>query len=214
MPVSDAISHQPVARRRVGVFGGTFDPPHVGHVLAGQSVAEAANLDEVWYVPANDPWQKSDERAVTPAWLRSEMLRQACQVSRSETITFRVSEVELATGGPSYTADTLSALRADHPGDDFVLIVGSDAAAGLHTWHAADWLSGHAEFLVYQRGGQPAEPAAGFSTTPVNVPLMEISSTEIRRRVHEGRSVRHLVPAPVEGLIAAYALYREPDAVS
>lgn len=214
MPSPDAISHQSVAGRRIGVFGGTFDPPHVGHVLAGQSVAEAASLDEVWFVPANDPWQKSGERAVTPAWLRSEMLRHACQVSRSDAMTLRVSEVELATGGPSYSAATLSALRSDHPGDDFVLIVGSDAAAGLHTWHAADWLADHAEFLVYQRGGQPAEPAAGFSTMPVAVPLMEISSTEIRRRVHAGRSVRHLVPAPVEGLIAAYGLYRDPDAVS
>lgn len=208
----DATMPQRQGGHRIGVFGGTFDPPHIGHVVAGQSVVEGADLDEIWFVPANDPWQKRGERPITPAWLRCEMLRRACQVSRSSPAILRVSEVELAAGGPSYSADTLARLRSDFPEDEFVLVVGSDAAAGLDTWHAAGWLATNADFVVYQRGGQRAEPAAGFRTRPVRVPQLEISSTEIRERVRAGMSVRHLVPAPVDALIAAHRLYREPAA--
>lgn len=204
----DARQPDTAGRRRIGVFGGTFDPPHLGHVLAGQWVAEEAGLEEIWFVPANDPWQKSSERTITPAPVRAEMVSRACHVSRTVPVDLVMCDVEVRAGGPSFSADTLATLRAEHPEDEFVLVVGSDAASGLASWHASDWLAVHADFVVYERAGHRAPAPAGFRISPVTIPLVEISSTDIRARVRSGRSVRHLVPGPVEALIAAHGLYR------
>ncbi len=203
---------QPVKARRIGVFGGTFDPPHVGHVLTVQRVAEARSLDEVLLVVANDPWQKSDNRDITRADVRLRMVEQACYWSRQAKTMLNPSEIEISSGGPSYTADTLRKLNESCENAVFEVIVGSDVAAQLHTWNEAEWLADNAQFVAVQRGGQKAAPSPGFSVVEVELPLLEVSSTEIRNRVAAGLAVDHLCPAPVLSCIAAYGLYREGGA--
>ena len=217
---SASAAHPPNRRRRVGLFGGTFDPPHIGHILTGQRVAERLGLDEVWFVVAHDPWQKTEFAQVTPSELRRDMTVAACHVSRSGpddragAVLMGVSEVELEAGGPSYSADTLRTLSARHPDCSFLLIVGSDAAALLDTWHDAQWLRDNAEIVVVRRGADTSVPAAGFRTTTVDCPLLEVSSTEIRARIRADLPVKHMVPDVVLGLIKAHALYRVADAGS
>ena len=203
---------QPENARRIGLFGGTFDPPHIGHVLTGQRVAEARSLDEVLMVVANDPWQKSGSRHITPASVRLRMVDQACFWSRQPKTVLKPSSVEISAGGPSYTADTLRTLAERSENATFEVIVGSDAASQLHTWHDAEWLAENVQFVAVQRGGQRAVPAAGFSVAEVDLPLLEVSSTSIRQRVEAGLSIDHLCPAPVVSLIAAYGLYRGASA--
>lgn len=203
---------QPVKTRRLGVFGGTFDPPHIGHVLTGQRVAEARSLDEVLMVVANDPWQKNRSRHITPAAIRLQMVEQACYWSLEAKTALRASSVEICAGGPSYTADTLRRLSQSCEDAAFEVIVGSDAAAQLHTWHDAEWLADNAQFVSVQRGGQKVEPSPGFSVVEVDLPLLEISSTEIRSRVRAGLSIDHLCPSAVVSCIAAHGLYRGAEA--
>ncbi len=205
-------------RRRVGLLGGTFDPPHIGHVLTGQRVGEALGLDEVWFVVAHDPWQKSDIRVVTPSAIRLRMTEAACYASRQAsrplaTPILRVSDVELEAGGPSYSADTLRTLSARYTDDSFSLIVGSDTAAQLQTWQDSAWLRENASFVVAQRGGDASEPTPGFQTTVVAVPRLEVSSSEIRNRIGAGLTVKHMVPDEVLGLIRAHGLYHVPPAL-
>lgn len=199
---------QPEKTRRIGVFGGTFDPPHIGHVLTGQRVAEARRLDLVLMVVANDPWQKSGSRYITPAALRLRMVEQACYWSRQPKTVLKSSSVEISSGGPSYTADTLRTLAEESEDATFEVIVGSDAAAQLDTWHDADWLAQNAQFVAVQRGGQEASPSPGFRVAGVDLPLLEVSSTEIRHRVASGLAIDHLCPSPVVACIEAYDLYR------
>lgn len=202
---------QPAETRRIGVFGGTFDPPHIGHVLTGQRVAEARGLDEVLMVVANDPWQKSGSRYITPAAIRLRMVEQACYWSRQPKSVLKSSAIEISSGGPSYTVDTLRQLRAESENAVFEIIVGSDAAAQLDTWHEAEWLAENAQFIAVQRGGQMAAPSPQFNVASVELPMLEVSSTEIRARVGAGLSIDHLCPSPVVACIAAYDLYRSGE---
>ena len=214
---SASAAHPPALQRNVGLFGGTFDPPHIGHILTGQRVAERLGLDEVWFVVAHDPWQKTELQQVTPAEVRRDMTAAACYVSRSAPLGeggnagMSVSEIELEAGGPSYSADTLRMLSARHPDCSFSLIVGSDAAALLETWHDAQWLRENADFVVVRRGADTSVPPAGFRITTVDCPLLEVSSTEIRARIRADLPVKHMVPDVVLGLIKAHALYRVGD---
>lgn len=193
-------------KRRIGLLGGTFDPPHLGHLVVGDQVRKAAGLDEVWFVVANDPWQKAD-REVTPAAVRLEMTEAAIAAAPG----LSVSSIEIERGGETYTIDTLETLRARHPDVEWSVIVGRDAAAGLHTWHRADDLRAAARFLVVDRPGSVAEVSAGFSSSPVDVPELEISSSDIRRRVAAGESIRFLVPDAVIELVERHGLYRSGD---
>ncbi len=193
------------------MFGGTFDPPHIGHVLTGQRVAEARNLDEILFVVANDPWQKSGSRSITPAAGRLRMVEQACYWSRPPDAALRVSDIEIQAGGPSYTANTLRALQSAAPNHHFEVIVGSDAGSQLDTWNDSDWLAENARFVMVQRGGQQAAPSSGFDVSVVECPLLEISSTDIRTRVAAGLSIRYMCPEPVRAYIEGHNLYRTAD---
>ncbi|MGH1505023.1 MAG: nicotinate-nucleotide adenylyltransferase [Acidimicrobiales bacterium] len=193
-------------KRRIGLLGGTFDPPHLGHLVVGDQVRKAAGLDEVWFVVANDPWQKAD-REVTPAAVRLEMTEAAIAAAPG----LSVSPIEIERGGTTYTIDTLETLRLRHPDVEWSVIVGRDAAAGLHTWHRADDLREAARFLVVDRPGSVAEVSAGFASSTVDVPELEISSSDIRRRVAAGESVRFLVPDAVVELVERHGLYRPGD---
>lgn len=192
--------------RQVGVFGGTFDPPHVGHLAIALEVRHTLALDEVWFVVAGDPWQKSEERSITPASIRLAMVEAA--VAGAPGV--QVSTIEIDRDGPSYTADTLTDLAAAHPNDTFHLIIGSDAAAGLDTWHRPDVVAALARVVVVDRGGrQGGRPPKGWRFTLTDVPVLEVSSSDLRRRVAEGAPIRGLVAAGVADLIDSHGLYRE-----
>lgn len=193
--------------RRIGLLGGTFDPPHVGHLVTAVRVREALALDVVLLVVANEPWQKVGSREVTAAPQRLEMVRAAVRGEPG----LEASDVEIRRGGPSYTVDTLEELRSGEPGCSLVVVLGSDAAARMRTWHRADELGGLCELAVVDRPG--ADPViegqlpAGLTASHVDVPRLEVSSTDLRARAASGRSLRYLVPDAVISLIREGDLY-------
>ncbi len=191
---------------RIGVFGGTFDPPHIGHLFAATAVGHELNLDRVLMVVANNPWQKADLK-VTDAEIRLQMVELGiADVARLET-----SRIELDRGGPTYTADTLEQLHKEM-GDDneFFLVVGSDAAAGLDTWKEPETIKALATTVVLERPGKGAggRPPAGWDYEVVTLPGLEVSGTRLRRRLSEGRPIDFLTPATVVQFIETHGLYR------
>ncbi|HEU5148993.1 MAG TPA: nicotinate-nucleotide adenylyltransferase [Iamia sp.] len=191
-------------RRRLGLLGGTFDPPHIGHLVAAVSVGDALGLDEVWLVPNGDPWQKRD-RPVTAAAVRLEMARAAAVGVPGVA----VSDVEVRRPGPSFTIDTVHQLRAEDPDRDLVVIMGRDSAAGLPTWERHEELLAGVDLAVVDRAGVGARPELpGGRVTIVPMRHIEVSSTELRRLVAEGRPVVPLVAPAVAELIARHGLYR------
>jgi len=196
---------RPVLRhRRVGVFGGTFDPPHVGHLVAAVNVRHALRLDVVLMVVANIPWQKVGERAVSAADDRLAMVRSAVDGVDG----LEASDLELRRGGASYSAETLAELRAADPHADLFLVVGADAAAGLDTWERGDELCRLATIVVVDRPGVgPAALPPGWTAERVEVPRLEVSSTDVRARVRDGRPLDYLLTPGVIRCIRDRGLY-------
>jgi nicotinate-nucleotide adenylyltransferase len=194
------------ARPRIGVLGGTFDPPHVGHVAAAAAARDELGLDRVLLVVANDPWQKSPSRSITPAEDRFALVEAA--VSGLEGV--EASRLELDRGGPSYSIDTVEALRAGVLGEpaDVVLIVGADLVATLPTWERAAELAKLATLAVVARPGSPdVRRASGWHVLTVDGPSLDVSSSELRERLVHGEDVEGLVPDPVMRCIRARHLY-------
>ena len=195
--------------RRVGLLGGTFDPVHNAHVALGHAALAALALDEVRWIPTGQPWQK--DRTVTPARHREAMVRLAI----AGEPRFLLDRIEIERAGPSFTLDTVQALAAAEPATDWVLVIGQDQYAGLHTWH--DWprLLGLVTLAVANRPGPPREPAPEVQACAhrmLPLPMLDISSTEIRRRVAQGRDIAQLVPPQVARYIDLQGLYRAPAA--
>lgn len=187
----------------IGVFGGTFDPIHVGHLVAAADARVALGLERVLLVVAADPWQKAGGVGA-PAKDRLAMVEAA--VEGIEGLDADGSEIE--RGGPTYTADTLADLAGRHPGEELVLIVGSDVAASLDTWKRVDEIRARASLAVLARPGtEKGVPPPGWPFRVVETPRLEISSTDIRERLATGRPVDWLVPAPVVDYIRANRLY-------
>lgn len=187
----------------VGLFGGSFDPIHHGHLLAAQAVVEGLGLSELRLVPAREqPFKGAGHGA--GAEDRAAMVERAVAGVRG----LRLERAELDRPGPSYTVDTLRALKAQEPGTHFVLLVGSDAASGLARWHQAPELGRLARIVVFARAGMDAlELPPGVEG--ITVPAVEISSTTIRARVRRGLSIRYWVPDTVAEYIATHGLYRD-----
>jgi nicotinate-nucleotide adenylyltransferase len=185
----------------VGLLGGSFDPIHLGHLLTAQALVERLQLDELRFVPARQQPFKVGRHGASAAD-RAEMVARAI---RGEA-RFGVERVELEREGPSYTVDTLRTLRAREPGVEFVLFVGADAAAELPTWHEAGAIPGLATVVAFARQGVSA-PVGTLVARTIPVPTIDISATEIRRRVAAGLSVRYWVPEAVAEYIAAHGLY-------
>lgn len=190
--------------RRIGVFGGTFDPPHIGHLVAAIDAQRALDLDVVLLVVANVPWQKVGQRAISAAADRVAMVRAAV----GDCPGLEVSELELERGGDSYTADTLADLRRVEPDAELFVILGNDAAAGFATWERYEEVVGEATLVVVDRPGTPTPVDPRFDWVRVDIPELEISSTELRERVAEGRSIRYLTPDAVAHCIDQRDLYR------
>jgi nicotinate-nucleotide adenylyltransferase len=190
---------------RIGLFGGTFDPPHVGHLVTAVNVRHALGLDSVVLMVANAPWQKDGTRPISPAEDRLAMVEAA--VADVEGLV--AGDAEIRRGGPSFTADTLEGLARCFPDAELFTIVGDDAAAGLTTWQRYDEIVARSRLVVVDRPGAPVELPAGFDWLHVEVPRLEVSSTDLRARVLDGRPLDYLVTEPVLGIIAARRLYRD-----
>jgi nicotinate-nucleotide adenylyltransferase len=191
--------------RRLGVFGGTFDPIHIGHLVTAVSVHHDLGLDRLLLVVAHDPWQKTGAgEQVTPSDVRFAMVSAAV----SDVPGLEASDIELRRPGPTYTADTLRQLHEQEPDAELFLIVGSDAAGGLPTWERADEVRDLATLVVMPRPNHEEEaPPEGWKHVEVDVPSIELSSTDVRERVAAGRPIHFLVPDPVRHLIEERALY-------
>lgn len=223
----------PASPLRIGVFGGTFDPPHRGHVSAASDVADALDLDQVLWIPAGDPPHKQDADPA-PASLRLRMVRAAT----ADDPRFRVSDLEMRREGPSYTVDTLrtlaealrdessSQVRDESPSDvELFLIMGIDQYRSFESWHRPDEIRELATLVVMDRGGEGADApvvagGAGSSDDDVvdraddedvvRVPVgrVDVSSTEVRAAAGRGEPVEELVPSAVARIIEAEGLYR------
>jgi nicotinate-nucleotide adenylyltransferase len=204
---------------RVGVYGGTFDPVHHGHLILAEQCREQGRLEQVWFVPAPRPPNKRD-LALTRYEQRVEML----QLALAGQPAFRIDEIEKERAGPSYTVETLAELQRRHPGDEFFLLVGGDSLADLPNWREPQRILQLAGLLVMDRPGSPAptaeqlraalelKPADPLRLEMVDSPRIDISSRDLRRRAASGRSLRYLVPRAVECYILEKALYRNEPA--
>ena len=195
----------PSAALRIGLFGGTFDPPHVGHLVTAVNVRHALQLDVVVLMVANVPWQKQGMRAISPAADRLAMVEAAV----AEVDGLVAGELEIRRGGASYTADTLASLGAAYPGCELFTIVGDDAAAGITTWERYDEVVERSSLVVVDRPGAPVSLPEQFDWLRVEVPRLEVSSTDLRARVAEGRPLTYLLTEPVLQLVRERSLYRE-----
>lgn len=199
----------PVRRSRIGVFGGTFDPVHIGHLVAALDTRVALGLDRMLLVPANVPWQKVGDRAVTPAPDRLAMLRAA--VDGVEGLD--VSTVDIDRGGATYTADTLADLSAHDPHAAFFLVVGADVARELNTWVRPHEIRQRATLAVVDRGHDRADGdahalrAGGWRVEHVRITALEVSSSDVRCRMAEGRPIDFLVPPGAIRVIEERHLY-------
>jgi nicotinate-nucleotide adenylyltransferase len=191
-------------RERLGIFGGTFDPPHVGHLAAAVNARHDLGLDRVLLVVNNVPWQKVGSRVISAAEDRLAMVEAAVEGVDG----LEASRIELDAGGMSYTADTLAALLAEDPQRELFVILGTDAAAGLLTWERVEEVRDRATIVVVDRPGGPAvPPLPGWRWAHLEVPLLEVSSTELRARAEAGRPLDFLVPPGVLACIARRGLY-------
>ncbi|MGB3543519.1 nicotinate-nucleotide adenylyltransferase [Rubrivirga sp.] len=196
-----------------GIFGGSFNPPHVGHLAVAEACREAGGLERVLWMPASTPPHKRDDPDMAPASTRLEMVKAAIATNDR----FEVSALEVERRGVSYTVDTVRALESRQAGaanDQPALIIGGDSLAGFERWREPREIVARARLVVYRRPGDGVDLGAlphwlRDVVTTVEGPGLEVSSTEVRARIAAGRTVRYLVPDPVLEVVRANGLYRE-----
>jgi nicotinate-nucleotide adenylyltransferase len=187
---------------RIGVFGGTFDPVHVAHIVVAVETRSALDLDRVLLVVAGDPWQKRGQ-VVASAHDRLMLVEAAVESVHG----VEASSIEVDRDGVSVTADTLEALAGSHR--ELFLVLGADAVANMHTWKRLDDTRDLATIVVVERRGDAhAEPpGGGWKVERVSIPRLDVSSTDIRERLASGRPIDGLVPPEVVRAIDAHGLY-------
>lgn len=203
--------------KRIGIMGGTFDPIHNGHLVAGSEVAEIFDLDVVYFVPTGHPWQKKDKK-VSAAEDRYLMT----VIATASNPRFLVSRVDIDREGDTYTVDTLHDMRKQFPDDELFFITGADALEKIITWRDWESMFDLAHFVGVTRPGYELPVPGGDSEADlgplqrevdagrlslVDIPAMAISSTDIRRRAEEGRPVWYLVPEGVVQYITKHGMY-------
>ncbi len=194
--------------QRIGIFGGTFDPPHIGHLIIAEHARVQFKLDRVVFIPAYRPPHKAG-RASTAPQHRLNMVRRAIRGNP----WFKVSDIELKRKGVSYTIDTIRAVHRRFPDASMFLILGSDNLSEFHTWKSYDELLALTRLLVYARGhGRLLRPSRlrRARISFVRGLLLDISSSAIRQLIRSRHSIRYLVPADVERYIISRKLYRRP----
>jgi len=188
---------------RVGLFGGTFDPPHLGHLVTAVNVRHVLKLDLVILMVANDPWQKHSIREVASASDRLAMV----QAAIAGVDGLLAGDDEISRGGPSYTADTLAVLHKRYRDAEIFTIVGDDAAAKFGSWQRADEIAKQSTLVVVDRPGSPLLPPSEFDWHRVEVPRLEVSSSDLRARFIDGRPLEYLVSDAVMQVISERGLY-------
>jgi len=189
-------------KRRIGVMGGTFDPIHNGHLVAASEVASALSLEEVLFVPTGKPWQKQEVSSAEDRYLMT-------VVATASNPQFKVSRVDIDRPGVTYTVDTLTELKEQFPEADLFFISGADAIAQIIAWKDVDAVWDLAHFVAVSRPGHklklPKAPSGAISE--LEVPALSISSTDVRKRVGEGKPIWYLVPDGVVQYISKHHLY-------
>jgi nicotinate-nucleotide adenylyltransferase len=192
---------------RIGLFGGAFNPPHLGHLACAQEAHTQLDLDVVVWVPVG----QAPHREI-PQDPGREVRFQMCDYATAADERFGLTRIEIDCEGPSYTADTLRKLRERSPEDELVLLLGGDQAAALATWHRPDEVMRLATIAVAERGAvdrRRVEEAIGGETelTFFDMPRIDVSSTMVRERAASGQPIRYLVPDKVASFIGAQSLY-------
>lgn len=196
---------------RLGVLGGTFDPPHMGHLILAESACDELGLDQVLFVPAADPPHKHN-LSITPIEHRLAMLTAAI----ADNPRFALSDVDITRPGPHYTADTLRLLSEKYPGVDLYFILGGDSLRDLTRWHEPTQVIKWARLAAMGRPGATLDidkmheqlPGLADRLTFVDAPVIGIAATLLRERLRAGHSIRYLVPDSVERYIVEHGLYR------
>ncbi|HEX8830656.1 MAG TPA: nicotinate-nucleotide adenylyltransferase, partial [Longimicrobium sp.] len=189
---------------RIGVFGGTFDPPHLGHLVVASDACGALGLDRVLWIPSAVPPHKV-ATVQAPAEARLEMVRAAIEGDPR----FEADDLELRRPGPSYTVDTLRDLARRHAGAELVLLIGADNLREIPGWREPQEILKLARVAVLSRDGAGVPPDAPVPAVAVEVTRVDVSATEVRRRAAAGETIRYLVPDAVRALVERRGLYRE-----
>lgn len=185
--------------RKIGILGGTFDPPHIGHLIIAEEVRLALELEEVWFIPTYTPPHKDESE--TDATDRIKMTELAIESNPY----FKLNSIEIERSGKSYTIDTMNELLKLHPDCEFYFLIGADMVEYLPNWHRIDELLKLIEFVGVKRPGYHLKTPYDILT--VDVPTIDLSSTELRGRLKENRSVNYIVPEPVYAYIKGEGLY-------
>lgn len=194
---------------KIGIYGGTFDPVHLGHLILAETVREQLELDEIWFIPAFQNPHKSN-RQPTPPKARLEMLRFALAGNPN----FRLNDLEIRRKGSSFMYETLQAIKAERPHDELFLMIGADTLTDFPNWREPETILDLAQLVAVNRGLTPAEMPSSLDPGRVQIlemPAIEISATDIRQRCHDQRSIRYLTPRPVELFIQANQLYQPSE---
>ncbi|MCW5896058.1 MAG: nicotinate-nucleotide adenylyltransferase [Bacteroidetes bacterium] len=189
----------------IGIFGGTFNPPHVGHLIAAEHVRTELAIDRILFIPAAIPPHKVND-GIVAAHHRVQMLRLATQGN----LAFEVSEIEIVRGGISYTIDTLQHLKNQHPSDGLCVLIGMDNLAEFHTWKSPERILDLATVVVTTRPGFTEDDVPNTMKRSVRicpVPEIAVASRQIRKRVAEKKSIRYMVPDVVREYIHRFDLY-------
>jgi len=198
--------------QRIGILGGTFDPPHIGHLILGEYSIDALDLTHLLFVPAADPPHKQN-RAKTPITHRLAMLKLAIEGNPR----FDLSHIDLDRPGPHYSLDTVKIAGTQFPGAELFFVMGGDSLRDLPKWHRPQELIALCKLAVMRRPGDNLDPGMHRAVLPglerrvvmMDTPVLEISSTEIVNRLRHGQSVRYLVPDNVLSYIAEYGVYTD-----
>lgn len=187
--------------KKIGILGGTFDPPHLGHLMIAEEVKNALKLEEVWFMPSNEPPHK--EKATTNANNRLKML----ELALADNNAFKINTIEFDRKGKSYTIDTMELFIKKYPNIEFYFIIGADMVEYLPHWVEIDRLIKMVKFVGVKRPGYVLE--SSYPIITVDVPMIDISSTMLRKRLQKKQSIKYLIPDEVYTYIKEKQLYED-----